>query len=390
MSAASTDRVPEHRRAVIAGIGHTEFSQNSGRSTLQLAAEASIAAIRDAGLSPTDIDGTVTFSMDTNDELALIRSLGVPEVRYSGRTRGGGGGACATVQLAAAAVESGHADAVLIYRAFNERSGHRFGQPQKAGMPDPAWNFHMPFGLDTPAKIYALSFQRYMDENGLTNPDFGRYSVVARDWASTNPNAQFYERPITLEDHQASRWIVEPILRKLDCCLESDGGVGIVVTRADRAADLDTVAVPILAAEAAHLVDGHEMFAYYDQDLGEHQEAAALGRRLYAEAGVKADEIDVAMIYENFSPIVFLQLEALGFCGRGEAAGFVADGHIGRGGSLPVNTNGGLLGEGYIHGMNNIVEGVRQLRGTSPNQITGAEHVLVSAGRSGLILGRRP
>jgi acetyl-CoA acetyltransferase len=390
MSAAPIDRVPEHRRAVIAGIGHTEFSQSSGRSTLQLAAEASIAAVRDAGLSPADIDGTVTFSMDTNDELALIRSLGVPEVRFSARTRGGGGGACATVQLAAAAVESGHADAVLIYRAFNERSGHRFGQPQKAGMPDPAWNFHMPFGLDTPAKIYALSFQRYMHENGLTNPDFGRYSVVARDWASTNPNAQFFERPITLEDHQASRWIVEPILRKLDCCLESDGGVGIVVTRADRAADLDTVAVPILAAEAAHLVDGHEMFAYYDQDLGEHQEAAALGRRLYAEAGVKADEIDVAMIYENFSPIVFLQLEALGFCGRGEAAGFVADGHIGRGGSLPVNTNGGLLGEGYIHGMNNIVEGVRQLRGTSPNQITGAEHVLVSAGRSGLILGRRP
>ena len=164
--------------------------------------------------------------MDTNDELALIRSIGVPELRWAARTRGGGGGACATVQLAAAAVESGHADAVLIYRAFNERSGHRFGQPQRAGNPDPAWNFHMPFGLDTPAKVYALSFQRYMYENGLTNADFGRYSVVARDWASTNPNAQFYERPITLEDHQASRWIVEPILRKLDCCLESDGGVG--------------------------------------------------------------------------------------------------------------------------------------------------------------------
>jgi len=388
MSQVPINDLPAGRRAVIAGIGHTEFSQNSGRSTLQLASEAAKAAIRDAGLSPADVDGAVTFSMDTNDELALIRSIGVPELRWAARTRGGGGGACATVQLAAAAVESGHADAVLIYRAFNERSGHRFGQPQRAGNPDPAWNFHMPFGLDTPAKVYALSFQRYMFENGLTNADFGRYSVVARDWASTNPNAQFYERPITLEDHQTSRWIVEPILRKLDCCLESDGGVGLVVTRAERAADLDTTAVPILAAEAAHLEGGHEMFAYYDQDLGEHQEAAALGRRLYAEAGIKADEIDVAMIYENFSPIVFLQLEALGFCGRGEARDFIADGHIGRGGSLPVNTNGGLLGEGYIHGMNNIVEGVRQLRGTSPNQISGAEHVLVSAGRSGLILGR--
>jgi acetyl-CoA acetyltransferase len=389
MSTASIDGVPAHRRAVIVGIGHTEFSQESGRSTLQLAAEASLAAIRDAGLGPADIDGTVTFSMDANDDLAIIRALGVPELRWAARTRGGGGGACATVQLAAAAVESGHADAVLVYRAFNERSGHRFGQPQPAGHRDPAWNFHMPFGLDTPAKIYALAFQRYMSEHGLTNADFGRYSVVARDWASTNPGAQFYERPITLADHQASRWIVEPILRKLDCCLESDGGVAMVVTRAERATDLDAVAVPVLAAEAAHLEGGHEMFAYYDQDLGEHQEAAALGRRLYAQAGIGADEIDVAMIYENFSPIVFLQLEALGFCGRGEARDFIADGHIGRGGSLPVNTNGGLLGEGYIHGMNNIVEGVRQLRGTSPNQISGAEHVLVSAGRSGLILGRR-
>ena len=380
--------VPEHRRAVIVGVGQTEFSQHSGRSTIQLAAEASRAALTDAGLTGADVDGTVTFTMDANDELALIRNLGIPELRWSARTRGGGGGACATVQLAAAAVESGHADAVLVYRAFNERSGHRFGQPQRAGNPDPAWNFHMPFGLDTPAKIYALAFQRYMHAYGLTNADFGRYTVVARDWASTNPNAQFYERPITLDDHQASRWIVEPILRKLDCCLESDGGVALVITRAERAADLDAAPVAVLAAESAHVEGGHEMFAYYDQDLTEHQECAALGRRMYAEAGLGPGDIDVAMIYENFSPVVFLQLEALGFCAKGESPGFVADGGIGRDGTLPVNTNGGLLGEGYIHGVNNIIEGVRQLRGTAPNQIAGAEHVLVSAGRSGLVLGQ--
>jgi acetyl-CoA acetyltransferase len=380
--------VPEHRRAVIVGVGQTEFSQDSGRSTIQLAAEASRAALTDAGLTGADVDGTVTFTMDANDELALIRNLGIPELRWSARTRGGGGGACATVQLAAAAVESGHADAVLVYRAFNERSGHRFGQPQRAGNPDPAWNFHMPFGLDTPAKIYALAFQRYMHAYGLTNADFGRYTVVARDWASTNPNAQFYERPITLDDHQASRWIVEPILRKLDCCLESDGGVALVITRAERAADLDAAPVAVLAAESAHVEGGHEMFAYYDQDLTEHQECAALGRRMYAEAGLGPGDIDVAMIYENFSPVVFLQLEALGFCAKGESPGFVADGGIGRDGTLPVNTNGGLLGEGYIHGVNNIIEGVRQLRGTAPNQIAGAEHVLVSAGRSGLVLGQ--
>ena len=165
--------------------------------------------------------------------------------------------------------------------------------------------------------------------------------------------------------------------------------MALVVTRAERAADLDTVPVDILSATASQIEGGSELFAYYDQDLGEHQEAAAMGRRLYAESDLTPADIDVAMIYENFTPVVFLQLEALGFCGRGEARDFIADGHIGRGGSLPTNTNGGLLGEGYIHGMNNIVEGVRQLRGTSYNQISDAQHVLVSAGRSGLVLGRQ-
>ena len=374
-------------RAVIAGIGHTEFSQNSGRSTLQLAAEASLAAIADAGFATTEVDGTVTFSMDTNDELALIRTTGIPMLRFCARTRGGGGGASATVQLAAAAVESGQADAVLVYRAFNERSMHRFGQPVARNV-DPVWNWAVPFGLDTPAKVYSLTFQRYMHEFGLTNEDFGRYTVVARDWAATNPNAQFFERPITLQDHQDSRWIVEPILRKLDCCLESDGGVALLVTTAERAADHGSDAVPILASSTIQLEGGHEMFAYYHEDLCEYPEGRGLGELLYRQAEITASDIDVAMIYENFSPIVFLQLESFGFCGRGEASDFIRDGHIGRGGSLPVNTNGGLLGEGYIHGMNNIIEGVRQLRGTAPNQISDVEHVLVSAGRSGFILGR--
>ncbi len=376
------------KQAVIAGIGHTEFSQDSGRSTLRLAAEASRDAIRDAGFDPHEIDGSVTFTMDTNDELALIRAIGIPELRFCARTRGGGGGASATVQLAASAVESGHADAVLVYRAFNERSMHRFGQPVARNV-DPVWNWAVPFGLDTPAKVYSLTFQRYMHEFGLTNADFGRYTVVARDWASTNPNAQFFGRPITLEDHQASRWIVEPILRKLDCCLESDGGVALIVTTAERAADHGADYVPIVASSAIQLEGGHEMFAYYHDDLCQYPEGRRLGELLYAEAGITAADIDVAMLYENFSPIVFLQLESFGFCGRGEARDFIADGQIGRGGSLPVNTNGGLLGEGYIHGMNNIVEGVRQIRGTAPNQIDDVHHVLVSAGRSAFILGDR-
>jgi len=372
-------------RAAIAGIGQTEFSKDSGRSELQLAAEAARAAIADAGMTPADIDGMVTFTLDTNDELLMMRSLGIPEVRYWSRTPHGGAGAHSTILHAALAVAGGAANAVLVWRAFNERSGRRFGQPNAQTTP-PGWNWYLPFGLDTPAKMYSLGFQRYMYKYGLTNADFGLYPVVARRNAATNPNAWFYNRPITLEDHQESRWIVEPILRLLDCCQESDGGVALVVTRADRAQDLPQRGVTIAAASDAHLVGGNVMFNYYHGDLGEFPETKALAGHLYEQAGITPADVDAAMIYENFTPVVFLQLEALGFCGPGEARDFIAEGNIDLDGSLPVNPHGGLLGEAYIHGMNNILEGVRQIRGTAANQIADAEHVMVAGGRSGLIL----
>jgi acetyl-CoA acetyltransferase len=374
-------------RTIIAGIGQTEFSKASGRSELQLAAEAARAAILDAGMTPADIDGLVTFTADANDELLLMRALGIPELRFWSRTPYGGNGAHTTVQHAAMAVATGVARAVVVYRAFNERSGRRFGQPNARTTP-PGWNWYMPFGLDTPAKIYSLTFQRYMTQYGLTNEDFGRYTVVARKHAATNPNAWFYRRPITIEDHQASRWIVEPILRLLDCCQESDGGVALVVTSAERAADLPQPAARIAAVAEADLGGGHVMFNYYHRDLSRFDEAEFLARQLYEASGLGPGDMDAAMIYENFSPIVFLQLEALGFCGPGEARDFIADGNIELGGTLPVNTHGGLLGEAYIHGVNNILEGVRQIRGTAVNQVPNAEHVMVAGGRSGLILSR--
>ncbi len=388
-----------HDKTAIVGIGQTEFSKNSGRTTLQLAAEASLAAITDAGLLPKDIDGMVTFAADQNDELALMRNLGVPALRFTARTRGGGGGSAATLQLAAAAVASGAATNVLVYRAFNERSGGRFGQPMTgAGRPlanagpGPqgmgAWGWYIPYGLDTPAKIYSLWTQRYMHKYGVENADFGRYTVSARKHAATNPAAWFYNRPITLDDHQSSRWIVEPILRLLDCCQESDGGVALVVTTPERARDLAQPGVRIAAADQAHLQDGDELFDFYLGDRSTFPEAGALGRQMWQTSGLTPDDIDVAMIYENFSPLVFLQLEAFGFCGAGEAKDFIKDGNIELDGELPVNTHGGLLGEGYIHGVNNILEAVRQLRGTAVNQVDNVEHVLVAAGRSGAILGK--
>jgi acetyl-CoA acetyltransferase len=222
----------------------------------------------------------------------------------------------------------------------------------------------------------------------VTNEDLGRYVVVARKHAATNPRAWFYQRPITLDDHQRSRWIVEPIIRKLDCCQESDGGVALVVTTADRARDLKQRPVGVLAASQSHLWGGDIMFNYYHPDVADFPEATALARQLWTASGLGPGDIDVAMLYENFTPVVFQQLEAFGFCGRGEAKDLIASGGIELGGAIPVNTHGGLLGEGYIHGVNNLLEAVRQIRGTAANQVPNAERVLVAAGRSAALLGR--
>jgi acetyl-CoA acetyltransferase/uncharacterized OB-fold protein len=373
-------------KAAIAGIGQTEFSKDSGRSELQLAAEASIAAIEDAGLTPSDIDGMVTFSIDSTHESALMDCLGINDLTWTGRPPGGGNISAAVLGQAAAAVISGAARSVLVYRAFNERSGHRFGAPQPADRPS-----RRPSGralLNSQAARYALWYRRYMHEYGVTNEDLGRYSVIARRYAATNPNAWFHGRPITLEDHQSSRWIVEPVLRLLDCCQESDGGVALVVTSRERAAAGPHTPVVIEAAAQSHAAGAAASLNFQRADLGRFEEAAAVAATLYRDSGLRPQDIDAAMLYENFTPVVFLLLEALDFCKPGEAKHFIADGNIELGGSLPVNTHGGLLGEAYIHGVNSILEAVRQLRGTACNQVSGAEHVLVSVGPTGVILGR--
>jgi acetyl-CoA acetyltransferase len=380
--------------ASVAGIGATEFSKESGRSELQLSSEATIAALDDAGLAASDVDGLVTFTMDSTAEIALARELAMGDLRFFSRINYGGGAACATVQQAAMAVATGMADVVVAYRGFNERSVSRFGQVQGAAAAqmntnglDNAWSY--PYGLSTPAATVAMQARRYMHEYGATSEDFGRVAVADRRHAATNPNAFFYERPITLEDHQSSRMIADP-LRLLDCCQESDGAVAIVVTSTERAKDLKAGAVPIVAAAQGSAADQFVMTSYFRDDLG-IPEMGVVGRDLWRQSGLAPGDIDTAVLYDHFTPYVLMQLEELGFCGPGEAKDFIADGAIEIGGKLPLNTHGGQLGEAYIHGMNGIAEAVRQLRGTSVNQVADARHVLVTAGTgvptSGLILG---
>jgi len=270
--------------------------------------------------------------------------------------------------------------------------------PRKSGSPTPTgggaeaavFGWYLPYGLVTPAGWVAMCATRYMHEFGATSEDFGRVAVAARRHAATNPAAWFHQKPITLADHQASRWIVEP-LHLLDCCQESDGAVALVITTPERAADLPQRPALISAAAQGSAPDQFVMTSYYRDDIG-IPEMGVVGRDLWRQSGLVPDDIATAVLYDHFTPYVLMQLEELGFCGRGEAPGFIADGAIELGGQLPLNTHGGQLGEAYIHGMNGVAEAVRQIRGSSVNQVEGADHVLVTAGTgvptSGLILSR--
>ncbi|HWL64402.1 MAG TPA: lipid-transfer protein [Actinomycetota bacterium] len=385
------------RKAAIVGIGQTEFSKDSGRTEIRMAVEAVSAALDDAGLSAEDVDGFTTFTMDANEEIEIARSLGVNELTFFSRVHYGGGAACAIVQQAAMAVATGVAEVVVVYRALNGRSWRRFGAGAHNRMPTSPtadmvhYSWYLPFGLVTPASWVAMFAQRAMHELGWTSEDFGRVAVADRRHAANNPDAFFFEQPITLDEHQESRWIVEP-LRLLDCCQESDGAVALIVTSAERARSLPRPPAMIEGAAQGSGPDQEGMTSYYRDDLMGLPEMGVVARQLYAQSGLGPGDINTAVIYDHFTPFVLTQLEEFGFCGRGEAAEFARDGNLEVGGRLPINTNGGQLGEAYVHGMNGIAEGVRQVRGTSVNQVEDADHVLVTAGTgvptSGLILGR--
>ncbi len=385
------------RKAAIVGIGHTEFSKDSGRTELRMAVEASRAALDDAGIEASAVDGLTTFTMDANEETDVAGNLGTGNLRFFSQIGYGGGAACAVVQQAAMAVATGVADVVIAYRSLNGRSWHRLGGGGVTGWGTSPranvvrYSWYVPFGLVTPAGWVAIRARRYMHLSGATSEDFGRVTVADRHHAANNPHAFFYEKPITLEDHQESRFIVEP-LRLLDCCQESDGAVAVVVTSMERARDLKQRPAVIAAAAQGATPGQATVTNYYHDDITTLPEVNLVAGELWAQSGLNPGDMQTAVLYDHFTPFVLTQLEDFGFCGRGEAKEFVRDGHLEMSGKLPTNTNGGQLGEAYIHGMNGVVEGVRQIRGTSVNQVDNLEHVLVTSGTgvptSALILER--
>jgi len=383
-------------QAAIVGIGATEFSKDSGRSELRLAVEASLSALTDAGLEPSEVNGLVTFVLDNNAEIAVARNLGADRIQFFARTSGGGGGGPGCIGLATMAIETGRADVVVCYRGMNERSQQRFGQPSGyAGAAssistqavDNSWT--MPYGQTTPAANMAQSARRYMFQYGATSEDFGRVAVTQRAYAMNNPNAFFYGKPLTLEQHQASRVIADP-LRLFDCCQETDAGVAIVLTSTERARDLRQIPVRVAAAAMGIGPQHHNMAPVYRDDIAAAPETRIVGEQLWARSGLRPTDMDLAMLYDHFSCAVLMQLEALGFCQLGEGKDLVRGGELGPGGLIPTNTNGGQLSEAYVHGFNGMAEAVRQLRGTAVNQIAGARHAVATGGShvptSGIVL----
>ena len=368
-------------QVAIVGIGETDYSRESGRSELTLALQAITAALDDAGIEPHEVDGLMRWAVDTSPEATVASNLGVRDLAWFGDITQAGNVGAALVASASAAIRAGLAEVVVIYRGVNGRSGRRYGSGAVTGRRGQgSAAFSEPFGLLTPQHGLAMMAQRRMHETGVTSRQFGMVAVTERAHANRNPRATFHDRPLTIEEHQESRLIVEPF-RLYDCCLETDGGGALVLTSLERARDLKQRPAVIRAA-AQH---GYAAEREYTDTA-----AKFLAPRLWAQAGMGPGDMDVAQIYDHFAPFVVFALEDYGFIERGEGGRFVESGGISwDGGALPVNTSGGHLSEAYMQGMNQLLEGVRQVRGTSTSQVekVGASFVDTGIGTGALILG---
>ena len=378
-------------RACVAAVGLTPYGKRGafyGLSPIDLLRDALDAALAESGIDRRDVDGFSTYSAEALDPGLLAPALGLPNVNYSAMVHGGGGGGtCGAVANAAAAVATGLAKVVMVYKIITQpphaRFGAAYGLAQVAA--DPYSDFHRPFGLISPAQFFALLFSRHMHRYGTSPLALAEVAVAQRTNALRNPKA-LMRSPLTVEDHQRSRLIAAPF-RLLDCCQENDGGGVILVTSADRARDLAVRPVYIMAAAMGGASDWGHGLTRQDapDDLYCSAGHAQLAERLYATAGVGPADVDVALLYDHFSGMVVLQLEDYGFCARGEGGAFVLDGSIRwPDGRLPVNTHGGNLSEVYLLGLTHIAEGVRQLRGQSTCQVPDAEIALVTSGPSNL------
>lgn len=369
-------------QAAIAGLGWAGYSKDSGVSTLTLALRAIHAALEDAGLDLAAVDGVATHGVGDSAPAAVVAAaLGLRDIRFILDQVGGGGVSAAAVGYAAMAVALGQADTVVVWRALNARSEFRMGGTGRAAPALAEFQYQVPYGYLAPPQQFAMIARAYLSTGRVSEKILGTVAVTQRAYAQLNPHAMM-RTPITMEDYLASPWVAEP-LRRLDCCLESDAAVALVVTSAARARALRQPAILISGFAAG---GGMTLYNTGRTDLVPSA-ARDLAPRLYASAGIGPGEVDIAELYDAFTFLVPLQLEDYGLVPAAEVGAFILDGGTGPGGRLPVNTHGGHLSEGYVHGLNHVAEAVTQLRGhAGDRQVPGAAVSLVS-GQPGYVGG---
>jgi acetyl-CoA acetyltransferase len=378
-------------KTAIVGVGATPYyrrGESVPQTPMELAGKAVIAALDDAGLTVDDLDGFALYSMGFDTSL-FAQWLGVPDVKFTAMLTGGGGGAAGSVGLAAAGIVGGMADVVVSVMTLQQaasRFGASYAPRGKPGAvysapPSPEGDFIQPSGLMGPGQMFAVLAMRHMHLYGTTREHFAEVAMSTRANAARRPTALMRE-PLTLDQYFDARMISDPLCL-FDFCLECDGAVAVVTTSAERARDLRHP--PVYVTASTH--GGHGRWGQAITWMGMPDEYFTssghrpVAQRLWEMAGCGPGDVDVALLYDHFSPMVLMQLEDYGFCGIGESGPFVAEGNIRwPNGSLPVNTHGGNLSEAYIIGMTHVKEAVEQLRGTAVNQVEGAQVALATGG----------
>ena len=364
-------------QAAIVGIGQTAFGKGLEDSELSLACQAISMALDECGIAPSEVD--------------VARNVGLGDISWFSQVGYGGGAGCGVVTQAAMAVATGQAEVVVAWRARKRASKSSRPWANVAQRIEDGGQFSRPWGLLRPVDEIAIRMRRYMHEYGATRDHLANVALAFRTHANRNPNATMYERTLSREEYMNGRWISEPLCL-FDNCLESDGAAAVVIVSTERAKDLDVIPAAIHSF-AQSIPQQHQVMTNYFGADPLQGPAWACADLLWRHSDLTPADVDVAQLYDAFSPLVPLSLEGYGFCERGEGLAFCQAGGISwDGGRLPVNTSGAGMSEAYVHGFNLVTEGVRQLRGTSTAQVDGAEVSLVTSGEgvptSALLLRR--